>query len=87
MKYSKNPRIRKCGLRTCRLKFRKVDCSQPLYFLDANSERERAEASGSEREGVGVGSKRMNSIFLLPRPLPPRSRFALSSSSLAVTTI
>ena len=65
---------------------RAVDCSQPLYFLDANSEREarasgsaserkreraEARASGSEREGVG----------------DPRSRFALSPSSLAATTI
>ena len=37
-----------------------LDCSQPLYFLDANSERE-AQASGSEcgaRRGWGVRSGR-----------------------------
>ena len=44
-----------------------LDCLQPLYFLDANS----------EREGVGVVS---------PSP-PPTHTLALSSSSLAATTI
>ena len=89
-----------------------IDCSQPLYFLDANSERKRARGGGER--GAGEREKRgclhlwkkvvkvmtvftpfsqwefsvaggtgnslflkdvySPSIFLLPRPLPPRSR-------------